>query len=261
MDIYSYFSVKDKSFVITGGGAGLGRMMAEGLVAAGAHVYIASRNEQILKETSQSLTAQGPGKCDYIVCDITDSEQVQELAHKLTELEPNGLHALINNCGRTYVANYKEHPDDEFLSTLQLNMFTPFLVSKTLLPLLKRAATKERPARIINITSIAGYRICVSTHPAYISSKAGLIHLTKDMAQKFAPDNITVNSISPGSFDSPMLRDSLPEDFFMQMPDLVPLRRLGNTIDITGTVVFLASDAGSYITGTDTILDGGVLVA
>ncbi|ORX73834.1 NAD(P)-binding protein [Linderina pennispora] len=187
--------------------------MVEGLVAAGARVYITSRSEQVLKEASQSLTAQGPGKCDYIVCDITDPEQVQQLAHKLTELEPNGLHALINNCGRTYVANYNDHPDDEFL------------MSKTLLPLLKRVATKECPTRIINITS------------------AGLIHLTKDMAQKFAPDNITVNSISPGSIDSPMLRDTLPEDFFMQLPDLVPLRRLGNTIGITGAVVFLAANA------------------
>ncbi|KAJ1928520.1 hypothetical protein EC988_010168, partial [Linderina pennispora] len=129
----------------------------------------------------------------------------------------------------------------------------------TLLPLLKRAATKERPARIINIASIAGTRVPAITYPAYMSSKAGLIHLTKDMAQKFAPDNITVNSISPGMFDSELLRSTMSEDAYTHLPDIIPLRRLGATRDIATTVIFLTSDAGSYITGADVVVDGGAL--
>ncbi|KAJ1938018.1 hypothetical protein FBU59_004575, partial [Linderina macrospora] len=123
-----------------------------------------------------------------------------------------------------------------------------------------QAASADCPARIVNIASIAGSKVASQEYPAYISSKAGLIHLTRDMAQKFAKYNITVNSISPGAFDSQMLRDSMSEDRFAHFSDYIPLRRLGNSRDITGIIVFLTSDAGSYITGTNTILDGGIFI-
>ncbi|KAJ1958118.1 hypothetical protein EC988_000485 [Linderina pennispora] len=158
------------------------------------------------------------------------------------------------------MTSYEGHPDDEFLGTIKLNLFSLFLLAKTLLPLLRQAASADNPARIINIASLAGCKVASQRYPAYMSSNAGLIHLTKDMAQKFAQYNITVNSISPGPFDSQMLRDVTTEEEYTHISDVVPLRRLGNTKDITGTVVFLASDAGSFITGTDTALDGGVFI-
>ncbi|ORX73847.1 NAD(P)-binding protein [Linderina pennispora] len=207
IDISALFSVKDRSFVITGGGSGLGRMMAEGLVSAGARVYITSRNEE-------SLTADGPGTCSYIACNITDAKQVHALSQKVSDLEPNGLHALINNSG-------------------------------LFLPLLKRAATKERPTRIVNIASIAGHVAPNLAIPGYAASKAALVHMTKDMAQKFAEYNINVNSISPG---------------LAELLKTIPMHKLGSPGDMAGTILFLSSDASAFLTGSDIVVDGGYII-
>ncbi|ORX73567.1 NAD(P)-binding protein [Linderina pennispora] len=229
MDIATLFGVKGKTIVITG----------RGLVANGANVYITSRQEKYLKDESERLTAEGPGTCSYVVCDLVDYEQVQALATKMAELAPGGIDVLTM-------------PDQGFGNDLLLNLQRPFTVTQALLPLLKKTASAENPARVINVASISGNHVLLGTTYSYNASKAGLIHLTSDMAYKLAADHINVNSISPGMFPSRMLREPpadanpLPnkvQDYWknntLTIQEMVPLGRTGSEQDIAGAIIYL----------------------
>ncbi|KAJ1948377.1 hypothetical protein FBU59_001627 [Linderina macrospora] len=169
-------------------------------------------------------------------------------------------YVLINNSGQLYMGEYEDCPDEEFLSTAKVNLFSPLLLSKVLLSLLKHTATKEHLTRIINITSIAGNMVLWHTCPSYMLSKVALIHMTKDIAQKHAKYNINVNSISPGMFESQLMRDSLNKEEYEQLGEMIPLHGLGNPMDIAGIVICLASEAGPYITGTNVVVDSEFLI-
>ncbi|KAJ1934547.1 NAD-P-binding protein [Linderina pennispora] len=272
MDIATLFGVKGKTIVITGGSSGIGLYMAEGLVANGANVYITSRQEKYLKDESERLTAEGPGTCSYVVCDLVDYEQVQALATKMAELAPGGIDVLVNNAGRYTNGDIETMPDQGFGNDLLLNLQRPFTVTQALLPLLKKTASAENPARVINVASISGNHVLLGTTYSYNASKAGLIHLTSDMAYKLAADHINVNSISPGMFPSRMLREPpadanpLPnkvQDYWknntLTIQEMVPLGRTGSEQDIAGAIIYLASRASAYVSGINLVVDGGYL--
>ncbi|KAJ1949825.1 hypothetical protein FBU59_000976, partial [Linderina macrospora] len=256
MDIATLFGVKGKTVLITGGSSGIGLYMAEGLVANGANVYITSRQEKYLKEESERLTASGPGTCNYVVCDLVEYDQVQALAAKMTELTPDGLDVLINNSARFTNGDIETMPDEGFSHDLLLNLQRPFTVTQALLPLLKKAASAANPARVINISSITGNHVLHGSTYSYNTSKAGLIHLTTDMAYKLAPDHITVNSISPGICPTRKQRERLADanplpnkvqDYWrncnLTIQEMVPLARIGNEQDIAGAIIYLSSKA------------------
>ncbi|KAJ1957833.1 hypothetical protein GGI12_004910 [Dipsacomyces acuminosporus] len=257
LNISSLFSVKDKTFVVTGGASGIGYMITEGLVQNGAKVYIVSRQENYLKEASDKLTAAGPGSCHYLVCDLMDYDQTKRIAAKLEALEPQGIFGLINNAGICHVEPIETHSDKQFHDNLVMNLQRPFTLSQVLLPLLQKQGTEESPARIINISSVSGIQVAPVDSFGYSAAKAGLIHLTKEMAHKMAKFNINVNCVAPGLFPSRMTEEPMKSQTW-DLKALIPLGRIGKAEDAAGSVIFLCSQAGAYTTGATIAVDGGL---
>ncbi|KAI8319867.1 NAD(P)-binding protein [Martensiomyces pterosporus] len=260
MDVQSLFSVKGKVAVITGGGSGIGLMVSSSFVKNGAKVYITSRKAKVLEKAAQELNAQGPGQCIPLACDLQDLKQVQELASKIVELEPQGIDILINNSGATWGSDSLEaYPDSAWTKLLTLNVQRVFTLTQLLLPLLEKKATREDPARVINIGSIDGLKVPALITPAYAASKAAVHHLTRVLAANLGPRDITVNAIAPGPFQSHMMKATL-ENMQDVIVSRIPLRRIGSPEDMAGACVYLSSRAGAYVNGVVITVDGGSII-
>ncbi|KAJ1756742.1 hypothetical protein LPJ77_003415 [Coemansia sp. RSA 2523] len=261
MDSQTLFSVKDKVVVVTGGGSGIGLMISQGFVKNGSRVYIVARKQNVLEKAAQELTAQGTGKCIPLVCDLQDAAQIKQLTEKLAELEPRGIDVLVNNSGANWGSESLEsYPDKAWAKVLTLNTQRVFTLTQLLLPQLEKRASKESPARVINIGSIDGVRVPNLITPAYSASKAAVHHLSKVLAAHLGPRNITVNAVAPGPFESHMMKATLDAQY-EAIVSSVPLGRIGQPGDMAGICIFLASAAGSYINGTVIPVDGGIVIA
>jgi len=253
-----FFSVKNKVVVVTGGGRGIGYMIAKAFVSAGSKVYIVSRSLETLEKTAKELTQLGPGSCHPISIDLGNAENATKLAKELSNREKS-IHVLVNNSGAIWGAPIDNYPIEAFDKVINLNLKSPFYVTVALLPLLKAAATKEDPARVINISSINGTNISPLDVYAYTASKAGLIHMGRQMAMRLGRDNITVNSILPGVFETKMMKATL-EKFKDNIINTLPLKRTGQMEDIGGACIYFACPAAAWITGASLAVDGGALV-
>ncbi|KAI8318654.1 NAD(P)-binding protein [Martensiomyces pterosporus] len=261
MDIQSLFSVKDKVVVVTGGGSGIGLMIATGFVKNGAKVYITSRKAPVLEQVASELTSMGPGKCVALPCNLQDLEQAKKLSETLAELEPQGINVLVNNSGINWVERRLEkYPDSAWTKVLGLNLQRVFTLTQLLLPLLQKKATKEDPARVINVGSIDGIRVSDLITPAYSASKAGVHHLTRVLAANLGGKNVTVNAIAPGAFESRMTELYLKVGQ-EEIVKGIPLGRIGNPGDMAAICILLASKGGSYVNGAVIPVDGGKIVA
>ena len=249
------FSIKGKTALVTGGSRGIGLMIARGYVEAGAKVYVASRKKQACDETAAELDAAGPGSCLSLPGDISTEEGVKALAAELSRREDR-LDILVNNAGTNWGAPLADYGDDAFQKVLATNVKSVFNLTRELLPLLRKAATKDDPARVINIGSIDGLHVPALETYAYSASKAAVHHLTRTLAKSLASDNITVNAVAPGPFQSKMMKETL-ERFGDMIVAQVPRGRIGEPEDMAGVAVFLASRAGAYITGAVIPVDGG----
>lgn len=256
MDLDTLFSVDGKVAVVTGGSRGIGLMIAEALVRAGATVYISSRKAGVCDDTARRLGAFGT--CISIPADLSTIDGVERLAAAVTERE-DALHILVNNAGATWGAPLLEYPDDAWDKVLATNVKAVFNLSAALMPLLRAAGSQEDPARIINIGSVDGIRVPATENYAYSASKAAVHMLTKQLAHRVASDHVTVNAIAPGPFPSKMMAFVLDADGGEEMvASGVPLGRIGRPDDVAGTVLFLSSRAGSYLTGAIIPVDGGI---
>ena len=253
--LQSLFAVAGKTVLITGGSNGLGFMMAEGFLRAGARVYINGRQAEALAAAQHRL--EQFGQIDVLQCDLGTPCGVSALVDTLSSRETE-LHVLVNNAGTTEAASFAEYPDAAWEKLLMLHVQVPFVLSQRLLPLLERAATDEDPARIINIGSVAGLTTSKSNAFAYAPSKAALHQLTRNLARELAPKNILVNAIAPGFFPSNMTGPYLADEGTRKkVLQAIPLRRTGTPLDIAGLAICLSSRAGAYMTGTVIPLDGG----
>jgi NAD(P)-dependent dehydrogenase (short-subunit alcohol dehydrogenase family) len=249
------FSVRGKVAVVTGGSRGIGHMIARGLVEGGARVYISARKAQACDAVAAELSA--IGECIAVPADLGTLDGVLRLVEKVSEREP-ALNVLVNNAGATWGAPLEEFPDSGWDKVMAINLKGPFHLTTKLLPLLRKAATKEDPARVINIGSIDGIRVPAFDNFSYSASKAGIHMLTRHLASKLVTDHITVNAIAPGLFPSKMTQfvfDGLGEEGAAAN---IPMGRAGRQDDIAGSVIYLASRAGSYLTGAVIPVDGGV---
>ena len=249
------FSIKGKIAVVTGGSRGIGLMIARGLVQAGARVYISSCKAGVCDEVAAELSK--AGECFSIPADLGTTEGLDHLAARLAEREP-ALHILVNNAGATWGAPIEEYPDEAFDKIWAVNVKAIFHLTVKCLPLLRKAATPVDPARVVNIGSIDGIRVPYFENYAYSASKAAVHMLTRHMAHSLNKDNITVNAIAPGLFPSKMTNFIFDQMGADQLGGGIPLGRVGQPDDVAGATIFLASRAGSYLTGAVIPVDGGV---
>jgi len=249
------FSVRGKVAIVTGGSRGIGQMIATGLVEAGVRVYISARKADACNEVATELSK--IGECIAIPADLGTLAGVEHLVAEVSRRE-QALHILVNNAGATWGARLEEFPDSAWDKVMAINVKGPFNLIVKVLPLLRKAATKDDPARVINIGSIDGLRVPLFENFSYSASKAAVHMMTRHVASKLVTDHITVNAIAPGLFPSKMTQfvfDGMGEEGASQN---IPLQRAGRPEDIAGTVIYLSSRAGSYLTGAVVPVDGGV---
>ena len=237
---------------MTGGSRGIGFMIARGLVDNGVRVIITARKAEQCDAAAEELG------CVSIPADLSEAEEVKRFAAAVAEREPE-LHILVNNAGATWGAPIDEFPESGFDKIMAINVKAPFLLTQALLPQLRAAATADDPARVIMIGSVDGIKVPGTENYPYAASKAGIHMLARQLAHRLVKDNITVNSIAPGPFESKMMA------FVLDDPNMrkavaagVPRGRIGTPEDVAGTTIFLSSRAGAYLTGVTIPVDGGI---
>ena len=254
MDTTNLFRLDGRVALVTGGSRGIGKMIAAGFIAQGAKVYISSRKAPACDETAAELGE----NCISLPADVSTVEGARGLAATLAEREP-ALDILVNNAGAAWGAPFEEFPESGWDKVMDLNVKSPFFLTQALHPLLKAAARPDRPAKVINITSIDGLRLNPWDTYSYHASKSALIYLTKRMAAQLVKDAINVTSIAPGAFASEMNRAA--RDHGDEVAQGIPAGRIGADEDMAGAAIYLASRAGDYVVGETITVDGGLVHA
>ena len=251
------FSLSGKTALVTGGVNGLGRMIAEGLLGAGARVVVTSRKADACEQADSELNAIGPAQA--IAADFSAPDAVAAFAARFAERN-DALDILVNNSGKTWSAPIEKFPDKAWSDVMTINVQLPFKLVQALLPHLLRHASADDPARVINIGSIAGKVIEPLRAYSYSASKAAIHQLSRQLAADLASRHVNVNTLVPGYFPTSMtahLRDEEDKPKGMA-DDHIPLRRFGRPDDIAGAAIFLASRAGAYVSGAEIVVDGGL---
>ncbi len=251
------FSIEGRTALITGGSRGIGRMIAEGFVANGAKVYISARKAEVCEATARELSSdsEATGTCTALPQDISTMDGVHGLAQQYLEHEER-LDVLVNNAGAAWGEPFDTFPEKGWDKVMDLNVKSLFFLTQALHDALRKAATPERPSKVINIASIDGVRINPWETYSYQASKAAVIHLTRRMAARLITENIAVSGIAPGAFASEMNRAA--RDAGDAVGKLVPAQRIGKPEDMAGAAIYLASSAGDYVVGETIAVDGGV---
>ncbi|MEH6943955.1 SDR family oxidoreductase [Bacillus sp. JJ722] len=253
MNMLQLFDLTGKVAIVTGGGRGLGKQIAEGFAEAGANVVVCSRNEEACQEVSQALMDLGV-ESFAMKCDITNPEDVNKLVEATVE-KFGRIDILVNNSGATWGAQTEEMPLDAWQKVMNVNTTGTFLMSQAV----GKVMLEHSSGKIINIASIAGLK---GTDPTtlnaigYSASKGAVITFTKDLAVKWGPRGIHVNAIAPGFFPTKMSKDVIAQGSDRLLQN-TPLKRFGDDKDLKGAAVFLASTASDYVTGAIIVVDGG----
>ncbi len=260
INVSTLFDLSGKTALVTGGSRGIGKLIAEGYLQAGATVYISSRKAEVCDAVAAELSSLGP--CHSLPADVADDADRSRLVAALSE-ETDHLDILVNNAGATWGAPYEEFPESGFRKVLELNVTALFFLTRDLTPLLTSSASVQNPARVINIGSMDGLHVPTvlqtGTFP-YSASKAAVHHLTRTLAVELASKQITVNAVAPGFFESKMTEASLA-NFQDQIEQNCPLGRIGRPEEMAGIAIYLASRAGAYTNGTVIPVDGGTCIS
>ncbi|HEY5339145.1 MAG TPA: SDR family NAD(P)-dependent oxidoreductase [Rhizomicrobium sp.] len=254
MAISKLFDLEGKTALVTGGSRGIGLMIARGFVKAGVKVYISSRNAKVCAEAAEELSK--IGVCIPLAHDLGTTAEVHKLAGELKSREKK-LDILINNAGAAWAEPIDKYSETGWDKLMNVNLKAVFLLTQALLPLLRAAATADDPARVVNIGSIDGILAPSLESYAYSASKAAVHHLTRNLAKHLAKDNINVNAIAPGPFETKMLAPVLAIARGA-MEKSVPRGRIGQDDDMIGAAIFYCSRASSYVTATVLPVDGGI---
>ena len=254
MDTTNLFRLDGRNALVTGGSRGIGKMIAAGFIAQGATVYISSRKADACQATAAELGE----RCIPLPQDVSSVDGCKALAAQLAE-QTDRLDILVNNAGAAWGVPFEEFPEAGWDKVMDLNVKSPFFLTQALHPALKAAASRERPAKVINITSIDGLRLNPWETYSYHASKSALIYLTKRMAARLIRDAINVTSIAPGAFASEMNRAA--RDHGDSVAQSIPAKRIGVDEDMAGAAIFLASRAGDYVVGDTIVVDGGLVNA
>ena len=249
------FSLAGQVALVTGASSGIGRHLAELLAAAGAKVALAARRVDRLADLAREIAAEG-GQSLPIACDVTQSESVSAAVSRAeTELGP--LSILVNNAGVVVSKPLFEHTEADWDYVVDTNLKGAWLTAREFA---HHLVGLKRPGRIINISSVLGSRT-IGRVPAYCAAKAGLTHLTHVLAMELARYGILVNALAPGYVETDFNRAFFQSEAGKALISRIPLRRLGQSEDLDGAMLLLASPAGAYITGAVIAVDGGHRVA
>ena len=251
MEIDGLFSIAGRTAVVTGGARGIGSMIAEGLVAAGARVAIVGRTRTTVDARAAELATQG--ECRAITADVSTAAGCRAVADRVVS-EFGGLDILVNNAGAQSVRPLEDFDDEQWDLALDVNLKAVFRLTRDLAPALRAGGAST--GRVINIGSIDGLRVPPRENYAYAASKAAVHHLTRLLAKRLAPE-ILVNAIAPGPFDTDMARGIMREVGVTSWA-VPPAGHVGALEDVVGAVIFLASEASRYVTGAVIPVDGGV---
>ena len=249
MYLEKMFGLNGKVVIVTGGSRGIGQVVALGLARAGASVAIFSRSRA---DETVSLIESDGGKAYSIICDVTSEAEVDNAFNKVLELY-GSVDVVFNNAGICMHQSTLDATIEEFRFVLDVNLTGEFIVA--------RAAGKimiERGIQgsIINMASMSGSIVNIPQWQcSYNASKAGVIHMTRSLAAEWAQYNIRVNSISPGYIGTPMSADTPKELKDAWMP-LIPMHRMGEPEELIPAILYLASDASGYTSGSDIVVDG-----
>jgi 2-deoxy-D-gluconate 3-dehydrogenase len=248
------FSLTGKSGIVTGGGSGIGRGIATGLVQAGAEVIIAGRNMERLKKTAEELGRDG-GRVVPVFVDMKDRGSIEDLVDRAVE-EFGKIDFLFNNAGTIHRAPSEEFPMDAWDNVIQINLSGPFYLSQCVAKIMISKGIKGKIINIASLNAVGGG----ITVPAYSASKGGLVQATKAMCNDWGKYGINVNAIGPGWVKTDLtkaLRENAER--YNAISSRIPLGRWAEPEDLAGAAVFLASAASDYITGQVLFVDGGYL--
>ncbi|MFI5309272.1 MAG: SDR family NAD(P)-dependent oxidoreductase [Polyangiales bacterium] len=252
------FSVAGKRVFVTGGASGIGKMISTGLAERGARVFTCSRKQAALDELVAELRAKRGLDVRAEAADLSKLSEIERVAKLAGEHFGGELDVLINNAGATWGATIDEFPESGWDKVFDLNVKAMFFLTQKCLPYLRKAGSlPEKLSRVINIGSISGIDFPLDDAWAYHPAKAAVHHLTQTLAKRLVRDGIAVNAIAPGLFPSKMTAFMLPGGDDSGVSQAIPMRRAGRPADMVGTVVYLASAASGFATGTIIKLDGG----
>jgi NAD(P)-dependent dehydrogenase (short-subunit alcohol dehydrogenase family) len=247
------FDLSGKTAIVTGGGTGIGRQMAQGLAEAGANLVLCARKAERCEQAASELEQLGV-RALGLGCDVRDAEQVQAVVRTAVE-ELGGVDVLVNNAGTVWGATPEEMPLEGWQKVVDVNLTGVFLFAQAA----GRVMIERGGGAIVNIASVAGLQGGppeIMNTVVYSASKGGVIAFTRDLACKWAQHAIRVNAIAPGWFPSDM-SGYVIERHGERLKEHIPLGRFGGPRDLQGAVVFLASEASAYVTGHTLVVDGG----
>ena len=245
------FDMTDRVVIVTGATRGIGRALAEGYVAAGAKVVVASRKAAACEETVKHLQSQG-GEALAVPCHVGALDALRELVARTVEAF-GAIDVVVNNAANALAQPHGEYTPEAWAKSLDVNLRGPVFLVQEALPHLERSAH----AAVLNVLSGAAF-LFSSTVSLYGIGKAGLMAATRSMAAEFAPHGIRVNALSPGTTDTDMVRKNPPElQAVMTKIQIMP--RMAHPDEMVGPALLLTSDAGSFITGHVVFADGGMV--
>ncbi|KKM09113.1 hypothetical protein SY88_20430 [Clostridiales bacterium PH28_bin88] len=246
-------NLEGKTAIITGAGRGIGKSLALGLGAAGANVVAVSRTQEQVDEVASELRSMGHQALALSV-DVTVMDSLQVMVEKTLEAFGK-IDILVNNAGVTVKKPAEDVTENDWDTVINTNLKGMFFCAQAV----GRQMIKQRSGSIINLSSI-GSKVAISNSVAYCASKGGLAQVTRVLAVEWAKYNIRVNAVGPAYIETPLLKwiKDQPEAYG-RITGRTPMGRMGHPDEIIGAVLYLASDASSYVTGETIFVDGGLL--
>ncbi len=251
----NYFNLKGQVALVTGCSTGLGVQMARALASAGCNIIPIARRLEKLQEVAQMLRDEFGVDAYPIKCDITSTEMVEAMVDEALA-HFGRIDIVINNAGTGAVAPAEDITDEQFMGEMQIDLFGSFRVARAVA---KKAMIPAKYGRVINIASMYGL-VGNKIAPAspYHAAKGGVVNLTRALAAEWGKYGITVNTICPGYFETPLTVDTLNSEYFQNYAHtVIPMERYGKEGELDTAALFLASPASTYVTGVALPVDGG----